>query len=91
MRSSRNIVRDSRLGPREIDALQKASRTSRRSTQQRVAEDCFSQVHSALRSMRDALDAEKKSAEKELRRTFHEDRDAMIDEMKVRFLFYYYI
>jgi hypothetical protein len=83
MRSSRDVLRNSRLGPREIDALQKASRNIRRTKQQKIAEDCFIEVHSALRSMRDELDQEKRKAEIELRNTFHEDRDSMIHEMKV--------
>ena len=82
MRSSRDIVRNSRLNAREIDALHKASRSKRRTKQQTLAEECFAEVHSVLRTMRDELDAEKRKAETELRNTFHQDRDAMINEMK---------
>ena len=82
MRSSRDVVRDSRLKTRDVDELAKVSKAQRRGTQQRIAEECFAEVHVALRSMRDELESEKREAEEEVRRTFRIDRDEMIEEMK---------
>ena len=82
MRSSRDLLRNSRLQPREVDDLQKMGRSKRRNKQQKIAEECFSEVHAALRNMRDDLELEKRKAETELRTTFNNDRNSMISEME---------
>ena len=41
MRSTRNVVRDSRLRPRQIDALHHAGRQTRRTKQQMIAEGTY--------------------------------------------------
>ena len=82
MRSSRDLLRNSRLQPREVDDLQKMGRSKRRNIQQKIAEECFSEVHAALRNMRDDLELEKRKAETELRTTFNNDRNSMISEME---------
>ena len=82
MRSSRNVLRDSRMRPKDIDALHHHGRAARRKKQQNIAEECFAEVHEALRNMRAELDEEKAEAEDSLRQTFEQDRDQMIQTMR---------
>ena len=82
MRSSRNVLRDSRMHPREIDGLHHHGRETRRKKQQVIAEECFAEVHEALKNMRADLDEEKIVAEEHLRHTFAQDKDQMIETMR---------
>ena len=82
MRSSRNVLRDSRMRPRDIDVLHHHGSAIRRKKQQNIAEECFAEVHEALRNMRAELDEEKVEAEATLRHNFEQDRDQMIETMR---------
>ena len=82
MRSTRNVLRDSRLRPREIDRLHHHGRETRRKKQQAIAEECFAEVHEALKNLRADLDEEKTTAEEQLRYTFEQDKEQMIETMR---------